>query len=208
MNSPLLSLYKNAEQSIYEATCLDIIRELSKNLLEDTPTNESFTSVNGLDKCVEEINFTQGIKKIYNKYHDVNNRRGGPIDDQNKGYEHWNNSMEIMKVGNFDQSIKDAVAIAQTIKNDVNTQFYGMLLISKGSKTKRIVFNPLHPVIAMELRKEDSSIDTNEKTWTIAIYSFKENMEYRFKIEYPHLYNNDNYMDELGTILASIDTPS
>ncbi len=208
MNSPLLGLYKSADQSIYEATCLDIIRELSKNLLEDVPTNESFTSINGLDKCVEEINFTQNIKKIYNKYHDVGNRRGGPIDNQNKGYEHWNDNMEIMKVGSFDQSIKDAVTMAQTIKNDVGTQFYGMLLMSKGSKKTRTVFNPLHPVIAMELRKEDSSIDTDEKTWTIAIYSFKEDMEYRFKTSYPHLYTDDNYMDELGAILASIDAPS
>ncbi len=207
MNSPLLGLYKTSSQSIYEATCLDVIRELSKNLLEDTPINESFTSMNGLDKCVEEINFTQNIKDIYNKYHDTNNRRGH-LTESNKGYEDWNKIMEILKVGSFDQSIKDAVSMANQIRNDVGTQFYGMLLMSKGNNKKRTVFNPLHPVIAMELRKEDSSINTDIKKWTIAIYSFKDKREKQYKEDYPHLYEKTDYMDELGAMLAAIDTPS
>ena len=210
--TPMLSLAKTPMQAIYESTCLDLIRGLSKNLVEDKPINESFTSMNGLDKCVEEINFSKSIEDLYGKYHNKNMVRKPSGDLKNEiAYTEFKHNIDIMKIGNFDMSIKSAVEMAGTLHNDIGTQFYGMLLMSEGAKKKsggRVVFNPLHPVIVSELKKENTSIDIESKQWTIAIYTFKDKHEESFKKRYTTLYNDENYINEIATIIASIDTPT
>jgi len=209
MNSPMIGLYKSPMNAIYESTCLDLIKELSDNLLQDIPTKESFAAVNGLDKCVEEINFNKNIRDIYKEFHNVESRRGyGVRDNGNKGYRDWTRALEIMKVGFFDQSINDALVMARSIKKEVGTQFYGMLLMDKGKSKTRTIFNPLHPIIAMELREKNNKIDMDEKKWTIAVYSFKDLAEGDFRKDYPAFYNDTDYTQNLGTMIATIDTPS
>jgi len=205
MNS-LLSLAKTADQAIYEATCLELIRELSKNLAEDKAEKESFTSINGLDKAVQEINFTTGIKSLFEKYHN------GSIDyprieserDNQVRYGNFTRDLQIMKIGNHDMSINQAMEIAGNLYQEIGPQFYGMLLTTKGREKTRTIFNPLHPVMVAELKREDSVFDLEEKKWSISTYLF-EDAEYA---KYAENRNNENYIDEIATIIASINSPA
>lgn len=202
----MLSLAKTPMQAIYEATCIDLIKELSDGLVEDIPTNESYTSIHGLNHSVEEINYTKAIENIATKYHNPKLMRisGGP----NTGYNDFHNEMDIMKVGQMDMSINEAIAMAAEIIKDAGTQFYGMLLMDEGRNKKKVAFNPLHPIIVSELIKEDTSIDRDKKEWTLAVFSWKDGREEYFKKKYPHYYNEESYAEEIATLIASIDTPS
>lgn len=205
MQSSLISLVQTPTQKIYEATCLDLIRELSKDLSQDVPTGESFTSVNGIDKCVEEINFNAEIKNLYKKYHNPNIRREEE-DIQKIGWQTFNNAISITKVGDHNMSIEDSILLAAEVRKDVGEDLYGILLSSAGKKKERTIFNPLHPVIVSELGREDTSIDVKEKKWSLAIYTWNDYIKPKDK--FPALYNNENYINEIATIIASISTPS
>ncbi len=202
----LLSLAKTADQAIYEATCLELVRELSKNLAEDKPTKESFTSINGLDKAVQEINFTTGIKNLFEKYH--NGKIPYPVADSDVvsqvRWERFTRDIEIMKIGNHDMSINQAMEIAGNLYNEVGHEFYGMLLSTKGNKQARTIFNPLHPVMVAELKKENSNFDLDAKSWSIAIYSFKPGDYSKYAGER----SNTNFIDEIATIVTSINSPA
>ena len=207
MNSDLLSLAPTAIMKIYEATCLDLIRGLSKDLAEDKPTMESFTSINGVDKCVQEINFTQPISELYKKYHNPKISLSNS-EDANSTYswKTFNSKIEISKIGNHDMSINESMEIAGKLRKDIGDQFYGMLLSTKGNKKSRVIFNPLHPIIVAELLKEETSIDKDKKQWSIAIYTWKVKDEFQKK--YPLLYKKTDYIPEIANIIASINTPS
>ena len=206
--SSLLSLAKTVDQCVYEATCLDLIRELSKNLAEDKPTMESFTSINGVDKCVQEINFTKAISDIYKKYHNPKIRvpDQGTQRDSTYSWRKFTSFIDISKIGNHDMSINQAMEIAGKLRKDVGDQFYGMLLSTKGAKKSRTIFNPLHPIIVAEFLKEETSINKTHKQWSIAIYTWKKKGDFQNK--YPGLYNKTDYIPEIANIIASINTPS
>jgi len=198
--SNLLSVEKTVNQLIYEFTCLDVIKELSKNLAEDKPTKESFTSMNGIDKSVQEINFTEGINNLYKKYHNPHI----VSHDHGSNWKEWLNDIEILKMGNHDMSINEAMKIANNLFNDIGNQFYGMLLTTKGSKKERIIFNPLHPIIVAELKKEHATFDLDAKNWSVAIYSFKDGK----KTKYDVFKTDENYIDEIATVLSAINSPA
>ena len=193
-------------QAIYETTCIEIIKDLSEGLVEDVPTNESYTSIHGLNHSVEEINYTRGIEGIAKKYHHPGLTR--ITDGTNAGYNAFRDYMDIMKVGELDMSINEAVAMAADIRKEAGTQFYGMLLMDAGVKRSKVAFNPLHPVIVSELIKEGTTIDREAKVWTLAVFSWKDGYEKRFKKEYPHYYNEESYAEEIATLIAAIDTPT
>jgi len=94
--------------------------------------------------------------------------------------------------------------IAGNLFAEVGSQFYGMLLTTKGSKTARTIFNPLHPVIVAELKKEDSNFNLDKQEWSISIYSFKDD-SYK---KYEDNRNKENYIDEIATIVTSINSPA
>ncbi len=121
----LLNLKQSPMQKVYEATCLDLIRELSQNLAEDRPTKESFTSIHGVDKCVQEVNFTKAIETLYKKYHNPDISSGGS-NSQTDSYYSWqyfNKEMDISKIGDYDMSIEQAMEIAGNLKKDVTKIF-------------------------------------------------------------------------------------
>ena len=206
MTKEMLSLSKTAMQAIYEGTCLEIIKELGSNLAEDKITKESFTSLNGIDKSVQEINFTKGIHDLYKKYHNPDIK----LSKTNKevilltSFKKFNKDIDIMKLGEHNMSIDEAMEIAGNLYKEVGSRFYGMLLSSKGDRKKRIMFNPLHPIIVAELKKEESSFDTTAKEWSISVYSFKDNV----KSYYDNLRNNEDYIHEIATVVASINSPA
>ncbi|MHA2023924.1 MAG: hypothetical protein ACTSWQ_09720 [Candidatus Thorarchaeota archaeon] len=202
----LLNLEKTASQSIYEATCLELVRGLSKDLAEDKPTTESFTSINGLDKSVQEINFTKGIKTLFQKYHNPKVYYS-ETDNEIKKVKRWKNfknDIEILKLGNYDMSINQAMEIAGNMYAEVGHEFYGMLLTTEGNKRDRTIFNPLHPILVAELNKEDASFNLEEKIWSAAIYVFKEGQS---KL-YDPARNKTNYIDEIAAVVTSINSPA
>ena len=202
--SSLLSLAPTAMQKIYESTCLDLIKELSSDLSQDISTEETFTSVNGIDKTVQEINFTKAIEDLYKKYHNPT------IEYKNtsleKSWRAFPSKLDISKVGSFNMSINQAMELAGNLRKDIGQKLYGMLLSTKGEKLTRTIFNPLHPIIASELKKESSSIDKSEQKWSISLYTWRDNA--KFNEEYPELYTNENFIPEIASILSSIDVPS
>ena len=200
--SSLLSLEKTPMQAIYEHTCLDLIRELSKNLSEDKPTMESFTSINGLDKSVQEINFTEGVKDLYKQYH--NPQILSDSNPHSMRWKYWNPDMDILKLGNHDMSINEAMEIAGNLFKDIGHQFYGMLLTTKGGKKDRTIFNPLHPIMVAELKKEHSTFNLDAKHWSISIYSFKDDKRKNNDV----LLTRKNYINEIATIISSINSPA
>ena len=195
-------------QKIYENTALELIRDLSKDLAENISVRESFTSINGLDKCVQEINFTDATKELYARYHNPNIRIPGDGAIQNTQYS-WSQiktDMQITKVGNYNFSIRDAIKMAGDLKASVKDQFYGMLLSTEGGKKVRTIFNPLHPIITTELMKENTSINTEEKKWSIALYTWNEGSTYKKK--YPLSYSEKNFIPEIAAVIASANIPS
>lgn len=195
-------------QAIYESTCLDLIRELSKNLAEDKPTMESFTSMNGLDKCVQEINFNKSIKDLYAKYHNPGIKAPQSNKDVDIAYSwtKFTQEMEISKIGEYDMSINEAVKLAGEVRKEIGDRFYGLLLSTKGKKQERTVFNPLHPVLVAELQKEDTSLNKDEKIWSMAIYTWIE--ESKYKENFPTMWNDESYITEIATIITSINSPA
>ena len=201
----LLNLQQTSGQKIYESTCLDLIRELSKDLSEDTPTGESFTSVNGIDKCVEEINFNDQIKKLYQKYHNPDITIPEEVSPQTY-WNKFNTQLSITKVGDYNMSIKECIELAAEVKKEVKDKFYGILLMTKGEIRNRIIFNPLHPIIVSELIREETSIKLDEKKWSASIYTWNENIN--SKKEYREAFKQHDYIDEIATIISSINVPS
>lgn len=204
----MLSLQKTPMQAIYESTCLDLIRELSQNLAEDKPTLESFTSIHGLDKCVQEINFSKAVKDLYTKYHNPGIKQAQTEKQQNQTYS-WTRfvgDMDISKIGDYDMSINEAVKIAGEVRREVGDMFYGILLSTSGKRKDRTVFNPLHPIIVAELQKEGTSLDLDSQEWSMAIYTWKENSKY--KDQFPGLYTEESYIPEIATLITCINSPA
>ena len=202
----MLSLAPTALQKIYESTCLELVRELSKDLVQDTPTSDSFTSMNGLGFAVEEINFTSGVEDLMKKYHHPRMRRetGG----HKRSWTVFHKSLEITKVGESNLSINQAKAMVGDIYRETKENLYGVLLMSGNKGKKRQIVNLLHPVTVYNLSSEDMDFKLDDQVWTMAIYSFKDGMRKRMQSSYPAMWNKENYAMEIASILASIDTPS
>ena len=126
----MLSLAATPLQKIYEQTCLDLVRELSKDLVKDIPTSDSYTSVNGLGFAVEDINFTTGVKELMDKYHNpkIPKRAEEPNLMAWKGFR---DTIEITKVGSGDMSINEAIAILGPIYTEVGNTFMVRYLWTK-----------------------------------------------------------------------------
>ena len=145
MSTNMISLAPTALQKIYEQTCLDLVRDLSKDLVKDTPTSDSYTSVNGLGFAVEEINFTSGVEGLMKKYHNPNMNK--ITDGSAKGWNKFGLRIEITKVGDGNLSINQAKAMIGDIYKETKQDLYGVLLMDVRKGKKRQIVNLLHPVI-------------------------------------------------------------
>ena len=76
--------------------------------------------------------------------------------------------MDIVKIGNNDLSINEAMKIARGIYEDLDdkSQFYGVLLMDKTEST----INPLHPVIASDIVEKFSEEEKSEERYTLIVY--------------------------------------
>ncbi len=199
----LLSLSQTASQKIYEETALELIKELSADLIQDRPIDSTFTSMNGLDKCVEEIEYTDDLNNLKTKYHNPK------IPLSIRGIERSvNNSfaetMEIVKIGSGDMSIDDIINIIHPIRKELGDKFYGIVLSGIPRKNeKHIMINPLHPIIMQHLISEKPEIDKNKKCWTATLFSFKDDSFEYVKKKYSFAFNYNNYMNEIATILSA-----
>jgi len=202
----MLSLAATPLQKIYEQTCLDLVRELSKDLVEDKPTSDSYTSVNGLGFAVEEINFTSGIEGLMSKYHNPHMHRKG--DGSAKAWKRFGSSMEITKVGDGNLSINQALAMVGDIYKETKTELYGVLLMDVKKGKKRQIVNLLHPVIVHNLNNEELDFKKDEEKWTMAIYSFKEGKRADLEKVFPNAYNKTDYSLDIANVIAAIDTPA
>jgi len=206
MASNMISLAPTPLQKIYEQTCLDLVRDLSKDLVKDTPTADSYTSINGLGFAVEEINFTSGVEKLMKKYHNPHMQRNG--NGKTKAWNRFPAKLEITKVGDGNLSINQAKAMVGEIYKESKDTLYGVLLMDVRKGRKRQIVNLLHPVVVHNLNSEDLDYKQDEEKWTMAIYSFKDGMKKELKELYPSVYNKENYVEDIANVLAAIDTPS
>ena len=204
--TPMLSLAATPMQKIYEQTCLELVRELSKDLVKDVPTNDSFTSINGLASAVEDINFTSGVNNLMKKYHNpgIYHLSGG----RGKAWSMFKDTIEITKVGSGDMSINDAIAMIGPIYKEIGDNLYGMLLMDSRKGKKRQIINPLHPLIVSNIKNPDRDFKLDEKNWTIAIYSFREKGRSIIKNALKDQFTKTDYMPEIASLIASIDNPS
>jgi len=206
IKSRLLSIAPDAMQKIYENTCIELVRELTDDLINDKPTHDSFTAENGLGFAVEEINFTDNIHSLMKQYHNPN---------INGGTEAWNalKRLDITKVGKHDMSINDAINIIDTIYEEIGNDLYGVLLMDELPGKDKNIVNILHPVIVSILDREDININKDEKKWTITIFT-KTDKFYSRLIDYSsdpkRFYNDkeDTYKTEIAKIIAAINNPS
>ncbi|RKX85189.1 MAG: hypothetical protein DRP57_04295 [Spirochaetes bacterium] len=203
-NSQLLNTSPSAIQLIYEKTCIDIIKDISKDLLQATETTGTFASTYGVDKTVHEIEFSEQIKELYKTYHSPDAAKMENETVSSNIADSIRDDLEISKVGNFDISIEDALEMVGNLKRDIGTKFYGVLLSTEGITKSRTIINPLHPIIASNILESD--IDTTEKSWSVAIYSWKDNAGIFER--FPYLTNGKDYIPEIVSVLASIKKPS
>jgi len=202
----MISLAPTPLQKIYEQTCLDLVRDLSKDLVKDTPTSDSYTSINGLGFAVEEINFTSGVEGLMKKYHNPNMHRR--TDGKTKAWSMFSAKLEITKVGDGNLSINQAKAMIGEIYKESKDSLYGVLLMDVRKGKKRQIVNLLHPIVVHNLNSEELDFKPDEEKWTMAIYSFKDGEKENLRKLYPSVYNKENYVEDIANILAAIDTPS
>ena len=193
-------------QKIYENTCLELVRELSKDLVKDVPTADSFTSVNGLGNAVEEINFTDATQTLMSKYHNPYMHRNK--DGSFRAWAMFRDFFDITKVGDANLSINQAKEMLAGIYKESKDSLYGVLLMDAKRGKKKQIVNLLHPVVVHNLNQEELDFKLDEQIWTMAIYSFKDNKKDVLKADFPQIYDKENYTLEIANILASIDIPS
>jgi len=201
----LTSLKRTAIQDIYENTCIEIIKDLSKDLAKDSTGSTSFIKSSELGLVVEDITFNNGISNLMKKYHHPDMPKDGhtllPFNEFKDG-------IELVKVGNSDMSISQSLDLISSIYGEIGDEFYGALLMSKDKGSKRQIVNILHPIIVANIIDKESIIDKEKKEWTLVMYSLKEG--YRKKIEsLEHKGANkiDNTMD-IATLVGSLDKKS
>ena len=203
MASTLLSLAKTPMQAIYEDTCIDIVREVSSGLMDEKRKEATYTTENGLDLCVEEINYTQGIQTIKDKYHNPKITYDGAR-NYYYFYERFTDAIDISKVGSQDLSVNEALNIVGSLRKDIKDQLYGVLLIKDdpNKKSSKMIINPLHPVISAHIYKGTSGLDLDKKEWTLTVYSFKKIDE--IKREFKPLFQEYDFVPEIANIITAM----
>ena len=198
----MLTMKKTFDQEVYESTATEIIEDMAQSLMEEVPASSTYSSVAGIDKAVEDIEFSDNIRKLYKRFH-TRKTSGMEISRIIR------REMEIMKIGSSNMSINQAVDIAVDLVGSSEDKFYGMLLSANSNNTKtrnNITFNPLHPIIASELKDENSSVDMDEKIWTINIFVWRDSFN-RIQLN-PYLYSDENYVPDIVNILATLKNKS
>ena len=198
----MITMAKTFDQAIYEHTATDIIRDLAKDLMQSKPSNNLYSSVFGIDKAVEEIDFKNSIKKLYNKYHGKHTTGKSAVQGQMR------RNMDIIKIGNFDMSIDESVAMAKDIMDNAGDDFYGMLLSCNANvklNIKKTTFNPLHPIIATELASESSPIPRDAKIWTMTVFAWKDIKKIvKSYGDMMDTINDENYVPEIIDMLSTL----
>ena len=163
----MLNLNKNANDVIYEKTCIDIF-ETFKDSNKDISIKKENTNTELYNKVIQ-VELTDKIDKIRKKFHSNNY-------SQLASNNYSNNSsiiknIEIAKIGEKNISINQTIDIVENLYKDIGNKLFGALLISN---SKRII-NPFHPIIAKEI--SENKIDKDENIYTLAIYTYKDSFD-------------------------------
>lgn len=199
----MLTMEKTFDQAVYENTATEIIENLAESLMESKPLDNTYSSMVGIDKSVAEVEFSESIRDLYKKYHSARSPERINVQTTMKKY------MDIMKVGEFNMSVNECIDLIIKVASNDDSKLYGVLLSTTADKSqdsRRITFNPLHPVISMELMADNSPIDRDNKIWTMNIFAWKDNFDNKDLLK--KAYSDYNYIDEIANTIAAVKTKS
>lgn len=196
----ILETKEDSYSIIYRDTCNHIYENIKDNLINIIEKKNEINDIG--ENIVKESMHTNELIELYKKYH--NNKK--PNTDKN--YNDFFNHLDLIKIGNEDLTIEQALNIALDIFKEDPNKIYGFMLTGYNPMiNKNIKINLFHPIVSMELiklKKANEPLFNIYNNFSLILYSLKETYKnYIVKNDLDMEKNNFKY--EIIDLLISLE---